>query len=53
MLFDIEGKRILVTGSTGGIGYILAEGLANAGATLLLNGRTQKKVDDAVQSFQR
>jgi gluconate 5-dehydrogenase len=53
MLFDIEGKRILVTGSTSGIGYILAEGLAKAGATLVLNGRTQKKVDDAVHSFQR
>jgi gluconate 5-dehydrogenase len=53
MLFDIEGKRILVTGSTSGIGYILAEGLAKAGATLVLNGRTQKKVDAAVHSFQR
>lgn len=53
MLFNIERKRILVTGSTSGIGYILAEGLANVGATLVLNGRTQKKVDDAVNSLQR
>jgi gluconate 5-dehydrogenase len=52
-LFDIKGKTILVTGSTGGIGYVLAEGLAKAGATVILNSRTQEKVDDAVLSLKK
>jgi gluconate 5-dehydrogenase len=51
MLFNIAGKRILVTGSSGGIGYILAEGLAAAGASVILNGRTKQKVDTAIQSI--
>ena len=51
MLFNIEGKRILITGSTSGIGNVLAEGLAKAGAFVILNGRTQKNVDQAVASF--
>jgi gluconate 5-dehydrogenase len=51
MLFNIAGRRILVTGSSGGIGYILAEGLAAAGASVILNGRTKQKVDTAIQSI--
>ena len=51
MLFNIEGKRILITGSSGGIGYVLAEGLASAGASVILNGRSKEKVDTAVQSI--
>ena len=38
-LFDLTGKRALVTGSSQGIGYALAEGLAAAGASVVLNGR--------------
>lgn len=52
-LFNIKGKRVLITGSTTGIGYILAEGLAEAGAILILNGRTREKVHEAVDSFVR
>ncbi len=51
MLFSIEGKKILVTGSTGGLGLVLAEGLAREGALVILNGRTEEKVEDAVESF--
>ncbi len=51
MLFNIEGKKILITGSTSGIGNVLAEGLAQAGAFVILNGRTEKNVDQAVKSF--
>ena len=51
MLFNIEGKRILITGSTGGLGYVLAEGLAKAGASVILNGRTKNKVDAAIKSI--
>ena len=50
-LFDIKGKRVLITGSTSGLGYMLAEGLAKAGAELILNGRTPEKVDEAVETF--
>ena len=38
-LFDLTGKRALVTGSSQGIGHALAEGLATAGAAVVLNGR--------------
>ena len=38
-LFDLTGKRALVTGSSQGIGFALARGLAGAGAKLVLNGR--------------
>lgn len=51
MLFDIKDKIILITGSTSGIGYILASGLAEAGASVILNGRTKDKVEVAIKSF--
>jgi gluconate 5-dehydrogenase len=38
-LFDLSGKRALITGSSRGIGLALARGLAGAGAELLINGR--------------
>ena len=51
MLFNIEGKRILITGSTRGLGYVIAEGLAKEGASVIINGRNQEKVDVAADSF--
>jgi len=48
MNLQLEGKRALVTGSTAGIGFAIAEALANEGATVIVNGRTQKRVDEAV-----
>lgn len=48
MIIDLTGKTALVTGSTEGIGFGIAQGLANAGATVIVNGRTQAKVDAAV-----
>ena len=44
-LFDLSGKRALVTGSSQGIGLALAHGLAGAGAEVILNGRDQAKLD--------
>lgn len=38
-LFDLTGRRALVTGSSRGIGAVLAAGLADAGAEVILNGR--------------
>ena len=48
MNLQLEGKRALVTGSTAGIGFAIAEALANEGATVIVNGRTQKRVDEAL-----
>ena len=47
-LFDLSGRRALVTGSSQGIGFSLAQGLAAAGAAVVLNGRDQAKLDAAV-----
>lgn len=48
MKIDLSGKRALVTGSTEGIGFAIAKGLAEAGATVVVNGRTREKVEAAV-----
>jgi gluconate 5-dehydrogenase len=47
-LFDLTGKRALVTGSSQGIGLALARGLAAAGAEVVLNGRDLQKLAAAV-----
>jgi gluconate 5-dehydrogenase len=46
-LFSLQGKVALVTGSYQGLGLVLARGLAQAGATIVLNGRSQEKLDTA------
>jgi gluconate 5-dehydrogenase len=46
-LFDLTGRRALVTGSSQGIGLALAQGLAEAGASVVLNGRDRAKLDAA------
>ncbi|TCM14172.1 NAD(P)-dependent dehydrogenase (short-subunit alcohol dehydrogenase family) [Novosphingobium sp. PhB165] len=48
MNVDLSGKTALVTGSTEGIGFAVAQGLAKAGAAVVINGRAQAKVDAAV-----
>jgi len=48
MNIDLSGKTALVTGSTAGIGYAIAKGLAATGASVVLNGRKQASVDAAV-----
>jgi NAD(P)-dependent dehydrogenase (short-subunit alcohol dehydrogenase family) len=47
MIIDLSGKTAVVSGSTAGIGFAIARGLAAAGAAVVLNGRTQKAVDEA------
>jgi NAD(P)-dependent dehydrogenase (short-subunit alcohol dehydrogenase family) len=51
MKIDLSGKTALVTGSSSGIGNAIARGLASAGAAVVVNGRTQTKVDAAVAAF--
>jgi len=50
-LFDLSGKTALITGSSQGIGYTLAEGLANAGARIVLNGRDEAKLSKAAEAL--
>jgi gluconate 5-dehydrogenase len=50
-LFDLSGKRALITGSSQGIGLALARGLAEHGARVVLNGRNEEKVDAAVAAL--
>ena len=51
MDLQLTGKRALVTGSTAGIGYAIAASLAREGAEVILNGRTQDGVDEALGSL--
>lgn len=53
MHIQLSGKIAVVTGSTAGIGYAIAEGLARTGAEVVLNGRTQARVDEAVQKLRK
>jgi NAD(P)-dependent dehydrogenase (short-subunit alcohol dehydrogenase family) len=53
MDFQLEGKRALITGSTAGIGYAIAEALAREGASVIVNGRTQRRVDQALANLKR
>ncbi|MCQ1836001.1 SDR family oxidoreductase [Neorhizobium galegae] len=46
-LFDLTGSRALVTGSSQGIGFALARGLAEHGASIVLNGRDRARLDTA------
>lgn len=50
-LFDIKGRIALVTGSTAGIGAALAQGLADAGATVIVNGRDAGRVAAAAAAL--
>jgi gluconate 5-dehydrogenase len=52
-LFDLNGRRALVTGSSQGIGLALAKGLSDAGAEIVLNGRDPAKLAEAASHFSK
>ena len=51
MKIDLSSKTAVVTGSTRGIGYAIATGLARAGAKVVITGRTQNSVDAALKQL--
>ena len=48
---DLQGKKAVITGSTVGIGLAIAKSLAQAGAEVVVNGRTQATVDQAINAI--
>ncbi len=48
---DLSGKTAVVTGSTAGIGFAIASNLADAGATVIINGRSEGSVGKAVDAM--
>jgi len=52
-LFDLSGKTALVTGATHGLGMAIAKGLGAAGARIVINDRTDKRVDDALKEYKK
>lgn len=53
MHIDLSGKTALVTGSSAGIGFAIARGLAAAGADVVVNGRSERTVDEAADRIRR
>jgi gluconate 5-dehydrogenase len=52
-LFSIEGKIALVTGSTGGLGFAFARGMAQHGARVILNGRNAEKLESRMRDLEQ
>lgn len=52
MNIDLSSKHAVVSGSTAGIGYAIARGLAATGATVVINGRSEERVAQAVRQLQ-
>jgi NAD(P)-dependent dehydrogenase (short-subunit alcohol dehydrogenase family) len=48
----LDGRRAVVTGSTAGIGFAIAEALAKEGASVVVNGRTERRVSEAIEKLQ-
>lgn len=53
MNIDLGKRSAIVTGSTAGIGLAIAKGLAAAGASVVITGRTQARVDEAIAEIRK
>ncbi len=53
MDLELSGKSALVTGSTAGIGFAIARGLAREGARVIITGRTEKRVNAAIDAIKK
>jgi NAD(P)-dependent dehydrogenase (short-subunit alcohol dehydrogenase family) len=53
MNIELKDRKAIVTGSTAGIGRATAEGLARAGASVVINGRGNARVDEAVRQMRQ
>lgn len=53
MKIDLSKRSAIVTGSTAGIGLAIAQGLADAGASVVVTGRTQARVDAAIAEIKK
>ena len=51
MIISLKGKTAIVTGSTAGIGHAIAQGLADSGASVIVNGRTEQRVKEAIEQI--
>jgi len=52
-LFDLTGKNILITGSSRGIGYTLAEGMGKAGGRIIINGTHKDRVTTSLNDLKK
>ncbi len=50
-LFDLTGKVALVTGAVHGLGMSMAKGLGNAGATIIVNNKSEDLLESAVEAY--
>jgi len=52
-LFSLKGKRALITGGTHGLGMAMAKALGLAGASLVINGHSQERLDNALNEYMK
>ena len=49
----LSGRKALITGGTSGIGYSIAQAYLNAGAEVVITGRSKNRIDDAINSLKQ
>jgi gluconate 5-dehydrogenase len=52
-IYDLKGKRALITGGTHGLGMAMAKGLGSAGADLIINDLSKEKIDEALGQYKQ